>query len=80
MSEIVQFDYKGDSISFEFADGNRMINATEMAKPFGKPVGNFLRLGETKRYIELLELRYSDVNIGGYEWERRLNPEGIICL
>ncbi len=65
MSEIVQFDYKGDSISFEFADGNRMINATEMAKPFGKPVGNFLRLGETKRYIELLELRYSDVNIGG---------------
>ncbi len=40
-----------------------MINATEMAKPFGKPVGNFLRLKETKDYITLLEERYSDVNI-----------------
>ena len=41
-----------------------MINATEMAKPFSKPVGNFLRLKETKKYIALLEERYSDVNIG----------------
>jgi len=71
MSDIVKFDYRGENISFEFADGNRMINATEMAKPFGKPVGNFLRLGETRRYIELLELRYSDVNIGG-------NPKEVL--
>lgn len=41
-----------------------MINATEMAKPFGKLAGNFLRLKETKEYIALLEERYSDVNIG----------------
>ena len=60
MNEIVQFEYRGERIS-----GNRMLNATEMAKPFGKPVGNFLRLEEAKRYIEMLELRYSDVNIGG---------------
>jgi len=40
-----------------------MINATEMAKPFGKPVANFLRLDETKQYLQLLEERYSDLNI-----------------
>ena len=34
-----------------------------MAKPFGKPVGNFLRFKETKEDIVLLEERYSDVNI-----------------
>jgi hypothetical protein len=63
MSDITKFDYDGQSISFEFADGNKMVNATQMAKPFGKPVGNFLRLKETKEYIQLLEERYSDVNI-----------------
>ena len=39
-----------------------MINATQMAKPFAKPVGNFLRLQSTKNYITLLEFRYSDLN------------------
>lgn len=35
-----------------------------MAKPFGKPVGNFLRLKETQEYITILEERYSHLNIG----------------
>ena len=65
MNDIQKFQYEYHSISFEFGDGNKLINATEMAKPFGKPVGNFLRLAETKTYITLLEARYSDVNIGG---------------
>ncbi len=64
MNDIKKFAYEGQAISFEFADGNKMINATEMAKPFGKPVGNFLRLKETKEYIALLEERYSHLNIG----------------
>ena len=52
MSEITKFNYEGADISFEFSDGNKMINATEMAKPFAKPVGNFLRLQESKKYID----------------------------
>ncbi len=64
MSDIRQFDYEGTPISFEFSDGNKMINATEMARPFGKPVGNFLRLKETREYIVILEERYSHLNIG----------------
>ena len=60
MSEIIKFDYEGQHISFEFADGNRMINATEMARPFGKRVNNFLRMEGTKEYILVLESRYAD--------------------
>ena len=64
MADIRKFQYEGEIISFEFADGNKMINVTEMSRAFGKPVGNFLRLEETKRYTELLESRYSDLNNG----------------
>ena len=63
MSELTKFDYEGNNITFVFTDGNKMVNATEMAKPFGKPVGNFLRLAETKKYIQVLEERYSHLNI-----------------
>jgi len=63
MSELTKFDYEGNNITFVFTDGNKMVNATEMAKPFGKPVGNFLRLAETKKFIKVLEKRYSHLNI-----------------
>jgi KilA-N domain len=64
MSEIIKFDYEGQHISFEFADGNRMINATEMARPFSKRVNNFLRMEGTKEYILVLESRYADSRNG----------------
>lgn len=64
MSEIKKFDYQGALISFEFTDGNKMVNATEMIKPFkGKRVNDFLRLQQTKRYIEALEKRYGNSRI-----------------
>lgn len=71
MSDILKFDYEGQTISFEFSDGNRMINASEMAKPFGKRVSNFLRLAETKKYVELLEVRYANTRIDG-------NPKEVL--
>lgn len=61
MSDIINFTYDGQAISFEFSDGNKMIHANQMAKPFGKRVDNFLRLQGTKEFILLLEARYSDV-------------------
>lgn len=60
MNNITKFDYEGQSISFEFSDGNKMINATQMAKPFGKKVGNFLQNKETKEYVLILEERYNN--------------------
>ena len=65
MSGVTKFDYGGQTISFEFADGNKMINATEMARPFRKQIGHFLTLQGTKDYILLLESRYRDSDIGG---------------
>ena len=47
---IKKFNYEGKPISFEFSDGNKMINATEMAKPFKKKVNDFLRLNGTKGF------------------------------
>ncbi len=64
MTDIIQFDYEGQKISFEFADGNKMISATEMAKPFGKMVNDFLRLRGTQEYITLLQNRYGNSRIG----------------
>jgi hypothetical protein len=64
MADIIKFDYEGQKISFEFADGNKMINATEMAKPFSKRVNDFLRLQSTKEFIALLENRYGNSRIG----------------
>lgn len=64
MGKLITFDYEGQRISFEFADGNKMINATEMARPFkGKLVADFLRLKNTQDYIGLLEERYGNSHI-----------------
>lgn len=64
MTRIRKFEYQNNSISFEFEDGNRMINATEMAKPFKKRVNDFLRLQGSREYILLLESRYADSRNG----------------
>lgn len=66
------FEYNGKKITFEFSDGNRMVNATEMAKPFGKLVADFLRLKTTQPYIALLEKRYGISHIGQNKQEREI--------
>ncbi|AEE54524.1 KilA-N domain-containing protein [Haliscomenobacter hydrossis] len=64
MANLVKFNYENNAISFEFSDGNKMINATEMARPFGKLPGNFLKSQHAQDYIRLLEMRYA---VGGLE-------------
>lgn len=51
--DIQIFEYNGNSISFG-KEGNIMINATEMAKPFGKSPKDFLKTEQTKVYIGTL--------------------------
>lgn len=48
--KIVQFIYENSEIEFELGK-NLMVNATEMAKIFGKQVIAFLRNDETKNFI-----------------------------
>lgn len=47
------FEYNGNQISFDLS-GDLMVNATEMAKVFGKRTSNFLSTDYAKRYIQSL--------------------------
>jgi hypothetical protein len=54
--KIKVFEYEGKRITFDFGDGSEMVNATEMVKAFkGKRLDNFMRLKQTKEFIETLQ-------------------------
>lgn len=46
------YNYKNNPIRFSFDSSTVMVNATEMAKPFGKKPAHFLRGAQTQRFIE----------------------------
>lgn len=51
-SKALEFIYQDTQIHFLLGnEKNVMVNATEMAKAFGKEIDNFLRLESTKKYI-----------------------------
>lgn len=47
------FNYAGSNITFDF-ENHTYVNATEMARPFGKRPIDFLKLKSTQDYIEVL--------------------------
>lgn len=58
-NEIKTFNYEGNSITFNSGDGV-MVNATEMAKAFGKRAVDWLQNQQTQEFIEALtEVRKS---------------------
>lgn len=46
------FNYNGNNITFQIGNGDVMVNATEMAKPFSKSPSEYLRLPSTRKLIE----------------------------
>lgn len=48
------FTYEGSPVSFNPTGENIMVNATEMARPFGKATKDFLKLQQTKEFIQVL--------------------------
>lgn len=48
------FNYSGSGITFDF-ENETYVNATEMAKPFGKRVSHFLQLKSTQDFISVLK-------------------------
>lgn len=60
MSKIKTYDYDGSPITWTFEDGANMVNATEMSKPFEKQPSDFLRLKQTKNYIDAYKKRYGN--------------------
>lgn len=57
--ELVQtFSYKGNDVSFDFSQKDVMINATDMAKAYGKDVFAFTRLPNVKKFAKTLSSKY----------------------
>lgn len=52
---IIQYSYEGTPISFSNADGV-MVNATQMAKVFGKLPADFLKTKQTKTFLKELSV------------------------
>lgn len=48
------FKYNGNIITFHLGNNNLMINATEMAKPFGKFTKDWLRTDQAQKFIKEL--------------------------
>ncbi|HUW67521.1 MAG TPA: KilA-N domain-containing protein [Candidatus Nanoarchaeia archaeon] len=48
------FNYGGINITFQLGDGTVMVNATEMAKPFGKRPSKWLELPSAKQFLQSL--------------------------
>ena len=65
MSNLHIFTYNNHQITFDFGKEQKMINATEMAKPFkGKLPADFLRLKQTKAFIKELKFHYGNSHSG----------------
>lgn len=47
-----KFSYQDQDVEFNLTERNLMVNATEMAKLFGKQVNEFLSNQQTKNFIE----------------------------
>lgn len=54
-TETIIEKFQDQDIAFDLFRGDLMVNATEMAKPFGKRARNWLRLDSTKSLIEAIK-------------------------
>lgn len=55
------FQYNDNPVTFRLGSGDVMVNATEMAKPFGKRPAKWLELPATSQFIDaLIAIRKSD--------------------
>ena len=50
--ETKEFEFNGSVVEFELDNKNVMVNATQMAKIFGKEVARFMENESTKKFIE----------------------------
>lgn len=51
-NNIINFNWNGSNISFELSGNGTMVNATEMAKPFGKTPKDWIRTDSAKKFVE----------------------------
>lgn len=77
MSKAVEFIYQDTKIHFLMGGNeNVMINATEMAKVFGKRIDHFLRSDHAKAFISVLEFTPYGGNSSGLKREELVQSKG----
>lgn len=54
MDAIQVFRYNETPVTFELGEGSIMVNATQMARPFGKTTKDWLRTNSAKDFIDIL--------------------------
>lgn len=78
MNELLKYAYQGSEVTFSNGE-NVMVNATQMAKAFGKRPNDWLNLQSTKDFLDELTITRKNGNVdyqavitkkGG------LNPDG----
>lgn len=71
-SKLQIFNYNANPVTFRAVDGSLMVNATQMAKPFGKQVSAWLRLPSTKAFLTaLIDVRLQNSNVRKLHIEKR---------
>lgn len=64
MNTLQVFSYQNNPVSFKDEKGQAYINATEMAKPFGKLVADWTRLKSTEEFVKTLaRVKYGNSHI-----------------
>lgn len=69
------FQYNNQNITFQLGNGDVMVNATQMAKPFGKTTKDYLRTQSSDELISALSLHvifYSHLSFTMMEKQQRL--------
>ncbi|EHQ41491.1 KilA-N domain-containing protein [Myroides odoratus] len=51
------FQYNNQNITFQLGNGDVMVNATQMAKPFGKTTKDYLKTQSTNELLQALSSR-----------------------
>ena len=58
MNELKKFEYNENEITFQLGNGETMVNATQMAKAFGKTSKDYLRTQPAKELINAVSERH----------------------
>jgi hypothetical protein len=83
VNAVFEFEFNNQVIEFDISDKDLMINATEMGKIFGKNPTEFLKLKQTKDFIEELKnlpLPFNESNFEGNHVTNQADLESMIFV
>lgn len=83
VNAVFEFEFNNQVVEFDISDKDLMINATEMGKIFGKNPTEFLKLQQTKDFIEELKnipLPFNESNFEGNNTKSSLDLEAMIFV